>query len=152
MTDGDQGEGLGEGQRLEQLAFGADHGEDGQEADDGGEHGRQHGAAHLAGRAEDHLQPVSSSGRASSRCLQDVLADDDAHVDHRADGDGDARQGHDVGVDAEHFMAMKHISTASGSKRAISSELRRCITITSTTMIVTRISSTSAVFSVPRVS
>ena len=50
------------------------------------------------------------------------------------------------------FMAMKHISTASGSSALISNELRRCITITRITMIVTRISSISAVFSVPSVS
>ena len=50
------------------------------------------------------------------------------------------------------FMAMKHINTASGNSALISSELRRCITETRITMIVTRISSTSAVFSVPSVS
>ena len=50
------------------------------------------------------------------------------------------------------FIAMKHIRTASGSNALIRNELRRCITITITTMIVTRISSTSAVFSVPSVS
>ncbi len=50
------------------------------------------------------------------------------------------------------FIAMKHISTASGSTAEIKIELRRCMTITITTMIVTRISSTSAVLSVPRVS
>ena len=50
------------------------------------------------------------------------------------------------------FIAMKHIRTASGSTAEIKIELRRCMTITITTMIVTRISSTSAVFSVPSVS
>ena len=39
------------------------------------------------------------------------------------------------------FMAMKHISTASGSKPCDQDrELRKCITMTRTTMIVTRIS------------
>ena len=47
---GDQGEGLGVGQRLEQLALGRLHGEDRQEADDRRGHGGQHGAADLARR------------------------------------------------------------------------------------------------------
>jgi len=50
------------------------------------------------------------------------------------------------------FIAMKQMSTASGSDVLITSELRKCRTETSTTMIVTRISSDSAVFSVPSVS
>ena len=40
------------------------------------------------------------------------------------------------------FIAMKHISTASGNNALIRIELRRCITITRMTMMVTRISST----------
>ena len=50
------------------------------------------------------------------------------------------------------FMAMKHIKTASGSSALIRNELRRWTTITRITMIVTRISSNSAVFNVPSVS
>ncbi len=50
------------------------------------------------------------------------------------------------------FIAMKHIRTASGSNALIKIELRMCRTITKITMIVTRISSVSAVFRVPSVS
>ncbi len=50
------------------------------------------------------------------------------------------------------FMAMKHISTASGKSPEMRMELRRCATIKSTTMMVTRISSNNAAFNVPRVS
>ncbi len=49
-------------------------------------------------------------------------------------------------------IAIKHISTASGSRALIRIELRKCITMTRITMTVTRISSTSAVLSVPKVS
>ncbi len=42
------------------------------------------------------------------------------------------------------FIAMKHINTASGSRPLISTELRRCRTITITTTMVTNISSVRA--------
>ena len=101
---GQQGEGLGVGQRLEQLALGGLHGEDRQEADDRRGHGRHHRAAHLDGRAVDDLQSVLLGVRLLQPA-QDVLAEDDPHVHHGADGDGDARQGHDVGVDPEELHA-----------------------------------------------
>jgi hypothetical protein len=50
------------------------------------------------------------------------------------------------------FMPMKLMSTASGSNPEIINELLRCMTMTMTTMAVTRISSVSAWFRVPRVS
>ncbi len=50
------------------------------------------------------------------------------------------------------FMAMNTIKTASGNNALMRMELRRCSTITRITMIVTRISSDSAVLSVPSVS
>ena len=50
------------------------------------------------------------------------------------------------------FIAIKHISTAKGSRPLMSTELLRCTTKTITTMIVTRISSVRAVFNVPKVS
>ena len=99
---GDEGEGLGVGQGAEQLALGPGHEEDGQKADDGRAHGREHGAADLGGPLEDH----PGHGRVLWRgvhLLQDALADDDAHIDHGPDGDGDARQGHDVGIHPELF-------------------------------------------------
>ena len=52
----------------------------------------------------------------------------------------------------EIFMAMKQISTARGRRPEIRNELRRWRTITSTTIMVMRISSASASLSVPRVS
>jgi hypothetical protein len=50
------------------------------------------------------------------------------------------------------FIAMNPISTAMGSIELTSNALRKCITITMTTMMVTRISSMSALLSVPSVS
>ena len=50
------------------------------------------------------------------------------------------------------FIAIKHSSTASGSKELMSNELRRWSTDTRITITVTRISSTRAVLSVPSVS
>jgi len=50
------------------------------------------------------------------------------------------------------FIAMKHIRIATGSTAEISSELRKCRTITSTTITVTSTSSKSASLSVSSVS
>ena len=43
------------------------------------------------------------SGRRALQMLVRVLDHDDGRVDHRADGDGDAAQAHDVRADAEHL-------------------------------------------------
>ena len=50
------------------------------------------------------------------------------------------------------FIAIKHINTARGKRPLISMEILKFITKTSTTMMVTKISSTSAAFNVPNVS
>ncbi|OPZ16142.1 MAG: hypothetical protein BWZ10_01533 [candidate division BRC1 bacterium ADurb.BinA364] len=50
------------------------------------------------------------------------------------------------------FIMMNALSTVSGSRLEISSELRKCIAMTSTTMMVIRISSRRANLSVPSVS
>ena len=47
--------------------------------------------------------------------LVGVLDHDDGSVDHRTNGNGDAAERHDVGVDALMMMMMKAISTPSGS-------------------------------------
>ena len=48
-----------------------------------------------------------SAGSARSRWRRMFSHHDDPDVHHRADGDGDPREGDNVGVDAESFMAMK---------------------------------------------
>ena len=99
---GRQGEGLGEGQGLEELTLGPGHGEDRQEADHGRGNGRQDRAADFRRTAVDHLQTVliRSGG---VEVLENVLRHDNSHVHNSADGDGDAGQGDDVGVHAEHL-------------------------------------------------
>ena len=50
------------------------------------------------------------------------------------------------------FIAIKHMSTATGSNALMRIELLRCMTIISTTIMVMNISSVSASLSVPKVS
>ena len=101
-----QGECLGEGKRSEQFSLGPDHREHRQETDDGGRDGGQHRAGDLAGCPVYHFQAIFLRF-GIVQVLEDVLAEDDPHVDHRTDGDGDARKGNDVGVDAEDFHGDK---------------------------------------------
>ncbi len=73
----------------------------GRKLDDGRGDRGQHRAADLAMRRGRSTSSRFSPGPASSRCRRMFSHDDDAHVDHGADGDGDAGERHDVGVDAE---------------------------------------------------
>ena len=97
---GDEREGLGKGERLEELPLGGGHREDWQETDDGRSDRGDHGAADLADRPEDDLKTVFLRIR-RVEMSQSVLADDDTHVHDRSDGDGDAGKGDDVCIDAE---------------------------------------------------
>ncbi len=85
----DQGERLRVGQRPEQLALGGLHREYRQETDDRRQYGGHHGARHFRTGAVDDLQAVSA-GIGIVQMLEDVLGQHDAHVDNRADGNGDA--------------------------------------------------------------
>ena len=104
-----QCKGLGEGQGLEHLSFLRLHGKDGQEADDSGSHGGQHGTRHFRCRFADQVFEFLATqvygAVASSRLLlhapDDVLHEDHPHIDHHADGNGNARQGYDIGFDAD---------------------------------------------------
>jgi hypothetical protein len=55
-----------------------------------------------------------------------VLDHHDRRVDHRADRDRDAAQAHDVGAMPSARMAMKAISTPTGSMTIATSALRTC--------------------------
>ena len=98
----EQREGLRIGQRLEQFALGGLHREDRQEAHDGREHRGEHGAAHFTTGTEHDLAGVLVRPGIFEP-PQDVLTEHDAHVDDRADGNGDPGQRDDVRVHAEHF-------------------------------------------------
>jgi ribosomal protein L22 len=92
-------------------------------------------------QAADHgLAARSCRGmrvRAALQVLVRVLDHHDGRVDHRADGDRDAAQAHQVGTHAQQRMAMKAIRMPTGSIRMATSALRTCIrktTQTSATM------------------
>jgi hypothetical protein len=114
---GDQGEGLGVRQRLEQLAFGAFHGEHRQKADYGRQHGDQDRASNFGAGAENDIEPRFAplvprpTGLAPFAlvCLpqlsKHVLAQNDAHVDDRADRNRDSRESDDVGIDSNELHA-----------------------------------------------
>ena len=78
------------------------------------------GLEHRVGRR------VAACRRQPLQVLVRVLDHHDGRVDHRADGDGDAAQAHDVGVDASRRIAMKAISTPTGSIRMATSAERTC--------------------------
>ncbi len=92
---GDKRKGFGESQGCEEFAFGPGHGENRQEADDGGCNRCQHRTGDLAGCPKHNFQR-----RFTVLCIihvpENVLADDHAHIDHGADGDGDTGQRNDV--------------------------------------------------------
>ena len=99
----EHGEGLGKRQRLEQAPFLRLQGEDRQEGDSDDEQGEEERLAHLLG-GFDH-DNVAAAGPAFVfpllQAFVGVLDHHDGGVHHGADGDGDAGQRHDVGIEAD---------------------------------------------------
>ena len=94
------GEGLGERQRREHAPLLGLQGEDWQKGEGDDEQGEEEGWPHLAA-GRQHDLPARSTGRRPLQMLVGVLHHDDARIHHGADGDGDASQTHDVGVDPQ---------------------------------------------------
>ena len=92
---------LGERQRLEQPSFLRLQREHRDEAHGDDEQRVEQRRADLDRRVADDL-PVRLAVLVALDVLVDVLDHDDDRVDHRADGDGDAAEAHDVGADALH--------------------------------------------------
>ena len=89
------------------------------------------------------------SGRGALQMLVGVLDHHDGGVDHRADGDGDAAEAHDVGADARAaFIAANAIRMPTGSMMIATSALRTCSRNTMQTSATMMLSSISVVFSV----
>ncbi len=97
---GDQDEGLGVGQRREELALLPGHGEDGEEADHRGENGGEDGGGHLAGSAKHRGRHGLVRGR-SPVVAEHALGHHDPHGHDGADGDGNPREGDHVGLQAD---------------------------------------------------
>ncbi len=97
---GRHGEGLGVGERLEQPAFLRFQREDRQEGDGDDEQAEEERGADLDRGLDQHLAARLARRRAL-KPLVGVLDHDDGGVDHRADGDGDAAEAHDVGAEAQ---------------------------------------------------
>ena len=95
-----QREGLGVGEWLEELALSPLHREHRQEAHNRRENGRHHSPTNLCGSLVDALEPFLGTLSAGD-VLENVLGEHDAHIDHRADCNGDARESNDVGIDPE---------------------------------------------------
>ena len=99
----DHGEVLGVGEGLEEAAFLRFEREDGEERDGDDEEGEEAGAADFFHGVDDDAAIVGGAAGFLPlfEFLVGLLDDDDGGVDHRADGDRDAAEGHDVGADAE---------------------------------------------------
>jgi len=96
-----KGEGLGVGQGSEQLSFRPGEREDREEGDDRHQDRSGDRRADLAGGLVDDLDHRAAAGLVLLEVPDDVFREDDAHIDHGADGDGDAAQAHQVRIDAE---------------------------------------------------
>ncbi len=94
------GEGLGVGERLEQPALLRFQGEDGQERHGDDEKAEEERGTHLD-RGFDHDLGPRLAGRRPLEPLMRVLDHDDGGIHHRADGDGDAAEAHDVGAEPQ---------------------------------------------------
>ena len=98
------GEGLGVGERLEQAAFLRLQREDRKERHGDDQEAEEQRRTDLDGGLDQHLGPRLVRGR-PFQMLVGVLDHDDRGVDHRADGDGDAAEAHDVGAQAQQIHA-----------------------------------------------
>ena len=94
------GEGLRERERAEQLPFLAGEEEDRDERNERVRDGGDNRAADFGCAVEDFLE-MTLLFVAGGDVTVDVLRHDDSHVAHVADGDGEAGQRHDVGINAE---------------------------------------------------
>ena len=114
----DHGEGLGEGERMEHLAFHAGEREDGNEGQNDDDHGEGDGPAHKPGGVQrdfpDVLAIVAVFLLVLLGLADDVFCHHNARVDQHADGNGDAAQRHDVRRDAR---ALHEQKCAEHSKR-----------------------------------
>ncbi len=70
-----------------------------QEADGDDQQGEEDGGPHFYARLGDDAPAVLVGERLPLHVLVDVLDHHDGTIHHGADGDGDAAEGHDVGVD-----------------------------------------------------
>ncbi len=93
------GIGLGVGERGEHAPLLGLQGKDRQEAHGDDEQGEEDGGPHLYARLLNHLPAVLVGEGGALHVLVDVLDHHDGAIHHGADGDGDAAQRHDVGVD-----------------------------------------------------
>ena len=119
------GEGLGERQRPEQAALLILEREDRQERERDDQEGHEKRRPDLLRGGEDPF-PVRSV-RLALDVLVQILDHDDGRVDHRSDGDGDAAERHDVGVDphpADHGERTRGCPAASVAMAT--SALRAC--------------------------
>ena len=99
----EHGKGLGERQRVKQLALLSGQGKDRDERQQDDRHREEHRAADQPRRLEHGLPHALAIARIDLPLLDEaerVLGDDDAGVDEDADGDGDAGEAHDVRRDA----------------------------------------------------
>ena len=92
---GNQGERFGPGKGSEELVVPAGQHEHGQEADHGGRDGGHYGGYYFPRGVLDHLHPTFRAARLTLALpVREVVIDcfrhDDAHVDHRANGDRNA--------------------------------------------------------------
>ena len=102
---GGHGVGLGEGERREQPALLCLQGEYRQEADGDDEQREEQRRPDFLGRAAHDLPAILVRDRFTLEMFVHVLDHDNGRVHHGADGDGDAAERHDVGVDA---LAVHH--------------------------------------------
>ena len=103
---GRHGVGFGKCQRSEQPAFLRFQRENGDEGQRDDQQGEEQGGAHFGRRVSDHAPTllafeflVGVRVRPVFQVLVGVFDHDHRGIDHGADGDGDAAQRHDVGVD-----------------------------------------------------
>src|SRR5207244_6240666 len=95
---------LGEGQRVEELALLAGEGEHGDEGQDDDDHREEDRPPDETGGLEHRLGHTEAVPGVDTALLDEavgVLRDHDGGVDEYADRDGDPRQRHDVGADAQ---------------------------------------------------
>ena len=91
------GIGLGEGQRFEKPSFLGLQGKDGNEGHGNHQQGVKKRGAHLGGGLTDDL-PVLLFALIAFQVFVGVFDHDDGSIHHGSDGNGNAAQGHNVGV------------------------------------------------------
>ena len=101
----DHGEALGEGQRMERLAFLPGQGEHGNERQEDDDHREEDRPAHRAAGRDDDLARVAGDllvvAEMGRQVMRGVFHHHDRLIHQDADRDGDPRERHDVRGDAE---------------------------------------------------